>query len=467
MPVQNTTLFAGEEFLSYVPPNHEFSRRVIVVSAILLFVIIFVVIPKYIATTITDNDKETTNNKEEKQQQQQQIKQNLNVMTTQDSFYEDRWDNNDENHDNDVDMKKLMQLFCLFPKTLYTILIFSLLLFSPNNHHVARRVFQAPILHLSECQEIVQIAQSVADRNYNEAKNQRSNITASTTNNQQLSAVDKDKLEELDKILKWPEGWKKDRHGSYPTTDLNLATDFDPEARQYIQKILDARMSPLLERIFGVSRDAIRADDVFLVRYDGMGQQQLEKHRDGTILSFNILLNNDFEGGGTKFFLPEEESEDIVARPKVGEGIVHNSIMEHEGLATTKGTRFILVGFLNVDRIDWITGVVTNVSLFPTYLCFHWLWHHFANRLPEVILKLNINDLARQMLIGISFVPTIISRRFNDIVDGLAPFGIVKLVEDENYDRYLERMDENSSCYNLHSNWFDGNRNDLVKADRK
>lgn len=43
---------------------------------------------------------------------------------------------------------------------------------------------------------------------------------------------------------------------------------------------------------------------IFIVRYDATkGQQQLRRHTDSSHLSFNILLNDEFEGGGTRYVM--------------------------------------------------------------------------------------------------------------------------------------------------------------------
>lgn len=61
-----------------------------------------------------------------------------------------------------------------------------------------------------------------------------------------------------------------------------------------------------MERAYGVHRGAIRANDIFVVRYDGggkekgLGQDRLRAHTDSSHLSFNVLLNTEFEGGGTR-----------------------------------------------------------------------------------------------------------------------------------------------------------------------
>lgn len=43
---------------------------------------------------------------------------------------------------------------------------------------------------------------------------------------------------------------------------------------------------------------------IFIVRYDATkGQQQLRRHTDSSHLSFNVLLNDEFEGGGTRYVM--------------------------------------------------------------------------------------------------------------------------------------------------------------------
>ena len=53
--------------------------------------------------------------------------------------------------------------------------------------------------------------------------------------------------EDSDKILSNPRGWRKMRHSTYPTTDLNIVTDkFDPEDRRWLQQKMDARLAPMV-----------------------------------------------------------------------------------------------------------------------------------------------------------------------------------------------------------------------------
>jgi 2OG-Fe(II) oxygenase superfamily. len=153
---------------------------------------------------------------------------------------------------------------------------------------------------------------------------------------------------------------------------LNVVIDFEEEDKSTIGQILDARLGPLLERIYGVSKDSLRTNDMFVVRYDGEGQQSLGMHTDGCHISFNVLLNDDFEGGGTRFHNTKDDSHQD-ANPKPGNVLINNAMVLHEGLPTTKGTRYILVGFMYVDVKDPWSGVKKHVSWFSTYLSIPWL----------------------------------------------------------------------------------------------
>ena len=113
--------------------------------------------------------------------------------------------------------------------------------------------------------------------------------------------------------------------------------DFGKEDLDEIASLLHARLSPLLERIYGITKDSIRANDMFVVRYDGEGQQSLNPHTDSSHISFNILLNDEFEGGGTRFHDRLEGTSYYDAKPKPGDVLINNAMVEHEGLATTKG----------------------------------------------------------------------------------------------------------------------------------
>lgn len=96
------------------------------------------------------------------------------------------------------------------------------------------------------------------------------------------------------------------------------------------------------------------------------GQAGLPLHRDGSLLSFNVLLSRPdaFRGGGTRFpHLARRDDEvtadddacafadaDGVVRPAQGDAVVHSGSALHAGEAVTAGTRLLLVGFVDSAR---------------------------------------------------------------------------------------------------------------------
>ena len=186
---------------------------------------------------------------------------------------------------------------------------------SPNNR-TARAVYQAPLLTTDECRHIIDMAHAAAERNVELASKEaakheflRSAGIISRVDDEADDFVQQHQRNNNEgqpaegrSLLDEPRGWTKDRHTSYPTTDLNLVTDpFTANDREFLKRRLDARLAPLLQRIYGIPPRAIRANDIFVVRYDyENGQKSLRGHTDSSHVSFNILLNDEFSGGGTR-----------------------------------------------------------------------------------------------------------------------------------------------------------------------
>ena len=160
--------------------------------------------------------------------------------------------------------------------------IFLILFFNPNNLFGARTIIQTPVFTREECQYIIQMAHDASQRNAESAQRDKTSLLLQhhelkddddvimTTQQQQQDddnnatySKEQYQLHSLNSIIKDPSGWKKDRHISYPTTDLNLVTDpFTTEDRAYLAERLNARLAPVVERAFGIARGAIRANDV-------------------------------------------------------------------------------------------------------------------------------------------------------------------------------------------------------------
>jgi hypothetical protein len=87
-------------------------------------------------------------------------------------------------------------------------------------------------------------------------------------------------------------------------------------------------------------------EECFVVRYsaDEEGaQNELAIHRDNSPYSFNLVLSasSDYSGGGTYF-----EALDRTCHMEKGGVVMHRGCMRHAGNPVTRGTRYILVGFV-------------------------------------------------------------------------------------------------------------------------
>jgi len=144
-------------------------------------------------------------------------------------------------------------------------------------------------------------------------------------------------------------GWTTTRHAAYATTDLPCSSITSVDA--WVRSNLRRTVLPELARRHGWlalgeadgSRLAFR--DLFFVRYSAAGQPGLALHRDGSVISFNILLNSpsEFDGGGT--FI---EADGCAYQIGQGDCFVHSGKLRHGGHPITRGERYVLVGFVDV-----------------------------------------------------------------------------------------------------------------------
>ena len=87
----------------------------------------------------------------------------------------------------------------------------------------------------------------------------------------------------------------------YLTTNLNVCEDlYTSKQQEWLNDILNHRVATTVSRIFGIPPHSLRADHCFVVRYSGDSRTALARHEDGASITVYILLNHDFEGGGTK-----------------------------------------------------------------------------------------------------------------------------------------------------------------------
>ncbi len=180
----------------------------------------------------------------------------------------------------------------------------------------------------------------------------------------------------LNEVLRYTDsnGWLDDRHRGYATTDVRVSKM--PQVEKWLQTRLRDHLFPILARSHHFSIDTFKFRDLFFVYYNagsdadfaGAGkprQRSVGIHRDGSVISFNVLLNSekDFEGGGTFFEADGAKlgSEDSFAKMEGvygriyqicrGDVLVHSGKVRHGGYEITHGKRMLLVGF--VDAGDY------------------------------------------------------------------------------------------------------------------
>jgi hypothetical protein len=152
-------------------------------------------------------------------------------------------------------------------------------------------------------------------------------------------------------------GWTTRRHAVYATCDIPVSTITGVSAEVFAR--LEAALMPAIASMYGLRKQRLSLRDVFVVKYDategGEGgggvvagaaaQRGLAMHEDGSDFSFNALLSDPgaFDGGGTRF---EGRFGGSAVRVGRGEVLIHAGALRHEGVAITRGRRYLCVGFL-------------------------------------------------------------------------------------------------------------------------
>lgn len=137
-------------------------------------------------------------------------------------------------------------------------------------------------------------------------------------------------------------GWTTARHDNYPTTDIPL--EQIPPLFDFVLFSFNNLFEKIKKSYSIESNINFNICDLFVAKYDSDTQNELKMHRDGSFLSFNILLSNhnDFEGGGTYF------DDGITIYLEQGDVVVHSGQILHSGNKITKGIRYILVAFIAI-----------------------------------------------------------------------------------------------------------------------
>lgn len=176
--------------------------------------------------------------------------------------------------------------------------------------------------------------------------------------------------------------WEKpdfSRHTSYATCDFCVEDCRDLET--FLQSIdFNTRVWNLMSSLYNVDDEDMSYLDLFCAHYQAKSDEttnpttmdRLEAHRDGSLLSFTLLLNSpeEFEGGGT-FFEALRDVEPTAAnhhvlkkggiiRPqRAGDVVLHSGKILHGADVVTRGQRTVLVGFVDVSEWRQRSGALT------------------------------------------------------------------------------------------------------------
>ncbi|XP_024936898.1 procollagen-lysine,2-oxoglutarate 5-dioxygenase 1 isoform X1 [Cephus cinctus] len=161
--------------------------------------------------------------------------------------------------------------------------------------------------------------------------------------------------EELIQVMeafgKWSDGTNTDPRlsGGYenvPTRDIHMTqVNYEPQWLYFLKEYV----RPLQELAFtGYYHDPPRSLMNFVVRYRPDEQPSLKPHHDSSTYTINIALNRagiDYEGGGCRFI----RYDCSVTDTKRGWMLMHPGRLTHyhEGLRVTKGTRYIMISFVD------------------------------------------------------------------------------------------------------------------------
>ena len=202
---------------------------------------------------------------------------------------------------------------------------------------------------------------------------------------------------------------------------------------------------------------------MFVVRYDTGKRTHLANHTDAGYISFNVLLDDSFEGGGTRFWNRWTEQPFAHVNPtQVGQVLLNHATINHEGVHVTSGTRTILVGFLSVDRMDLFRRKPTGLSSFATWLSFPWSSVKFQAGFSALLKKEQAKTTSEPSLVENKYMRGFLGNMhtfLNQLLDCFATHFDANLVADENRLSYLAALDdqfakEKGQVYQ--ANWWKG-----------
>ena len=148
-------------------------------------------------------------------------------------------------------------------------------------------------------------------------------------------------IDEAEKYAANNGGWTSENFINHTTLDIkiqNIRPIFE-----YFFKVEISNILKIIQKDYCLSENTkINIKDLNIIKYKTGIQEGIDFHKDSSFLTFNICLNDNFEGGGTLF------EDNLMMEIEKGDMIVHCGKITHKGLSITKGERYILLGFLEI-----------------------------------------------------------------------------------------------------------------------
>tara|TARA_B100001094_G_C18036455_1_gene722792 strand:- start:49 stop:723 length:675 start_codon:yes stop_codon:yes gene_type:complete len=164
--------------------------------------------------------------------------------------------------------------------------------------------------------------------------------------------------EECDNIIREAEdyatdnsGWTTERHDNYPTTDNEITSSW--ATYNIINSRIHKYIFPEIANMYYINSSKLEINELFVAKYSDNTQTKLDEHVDGSEFSFVIALNDNFSGGGTHFVHNNK-----TIKLNKGACLVFSGQSRHSGVKVTKGTRYILTGFLNYKSEGYCDGII-------------------------------------------------------------------------------------------------------------
>lgn len=168
------------------------------------------------------------------------------------------------------------------------------------------------------------------------------------------------------------DGRDTDRHAAYSTVDFPVEDSADLSG--YLEDVgFHDRILDRMAAAYGLDREDLSYLDFFCANYEAAGGEgegknretmdRLPPHRDGSLLSYSVLLTppEEFSGGGTVFDAlrdvdPGADGGPLrqggVIRPvQVGDCCLHSGKVLHGADPVTAGERTVLVAFVDVASV--------------------------------------------------------------------------------------------------------------------